>query len=42
MGWEAESEEPLSTKVMKKRVVPVPTLDTQDREQVCRKKGRYS
>ena len=42
MGWEAESEEPLSVKGTKKLVVPVPTLDTQDKEQVCRKKGRYS
>ena len=42
MGWEAESEEPLSAKVTKKLVVPVATPDTQDREHVCRKKGRYS
>ena len=42
MGCEAESEEPLSAKVRKKLVVPVPTPDTHDREHVCRKKGRHS
>ena len=42
LGWEAESEEPLSAKGTKKLVVPVPTLDTQHRVQICRKKGRYN